>query len=219
MRKEIAVALITIIPACLTAVLGYLGGASSTDASKARSELAEKRLSYGQSQNPNFKELQYSNYGISLQAPRSWTVEDGPARLAGGEFSLVSRYEDTLGAIGMNFRLRPVQPNYVNNLAAQIENQLTTFKANFGTASASDVTISGLPAKVFEYEVPTGKRKMAARQYWLRVVPDVQLQILSANYTDAADRQQFWKDVEQIISSIIVATDVWALRYKKSPGT
>jgi hypothetical protein len=163
-RKEVAVALIGIIPACLTAILGYMTGASNTDANRARSELAEKRLRFAQSTNPNFKELEYPNYGISLRAPRSWTVEDGPARLAGGEFNLVSRYEDTRGAIGINFRLRPVQPNYVNDLAAQIENQRETFETNYGVVAVSDVAISGISGKLFEYQVPTGKRKMAARQ-------------------------------------------------------
>lgn len=127
MRKEVAVALIGIIPACLAAVLGYMKGSANTDSNRARTELAQKRLKFAQSENPNFKDLEYPNYGISLRAPRSWTVEDGPARLAGGEFNLVSRYEDTRGAIGINFRLRPVQPNYVNDLAAQIENQRDAF--------------------------------------------------------------------------------------------
>jgi hypothetical protein len=57
-----------------------------------------------------------------------------------------------------------------------------------------------------------------ARQYWIRVVPDVQLQILCANYTDAADTTAFWRDVDQIISSIVVAADVWQARYKNDPG-
>lgn len=86
------------------------------------------------------------------------------------------------------------------------------------SVSTSDVAISGISGKLFAYEVPTGKRKMAARQYWIRVIPDVQLQILCANYTDAADAPAFWKDVDQIVSSIIVAVDVWQTRYKSDLG-
>jgi hypothetical protein len=85
-------------------------GQKATDQNKARSELVSKRLSFARSVNPNFKELIYPNYGMSLLAPLAWTTEDGPARLAGGEFNLISRYEDTRAAIGINFRLRPVQP-------------------------------------------------------------------------------------------------------------
>ncbi len=160
----------------------------------------------------------YPNYGMSLLAPVSWTAEDSPARLAGGEFNLVSRYEDTRGAVGMNFRLRPVQPNYVNNISAQIENQLVTFERNYPGSTVEDVAISGLAGKLFTYEVPTGKRKMLVKLYWIRVVPDVQLQIQCAQYTDAVDAAEFWRDVDRVISSIVLAFDTWQSRYKKEKG-
>lgn len=218
MNQKIVLALIAIIPACLTALLGYLQGSRATDVYEVKSELASKRISFAQSKNPNFKELIYPNYGMSLIAPVSWTAEDSPARLAGGEFNLVSRYEDTRGAVGMNFRLRPVQPNYVNNIAAQIENQRDTFEKSFPGIKVEDITISGLAGKLFTYEVPTGKRKMLVRLYWIRVVPDVQLQIQCAQYTDAADVSEFWRDVDQVMSSIVLAFDTWQARYKKDKG-
>jgi hypothetical protein len=219
MNQKILIALIGIIPATLTAVLGYLQGSRSTEIHSVRSELAAKRISFSRGQNPNFKELVYPNYGLSLVAPLSWTAEDSPARLAGGEFNLVSRYEDTRGAVGMNFRLRPVQPNYVNNIAAQIENQRITFEKSFPGTTVSDIAISGLAGKLFTYEVPTGKRKMLVRLYWIRVVPEVQLQIQCAQYTDAADTAEFWRDVDQVMSSIVIAFDSWQARYKKDRGT
>lgn len=77
----------------------------------------------------------------------------------------------------MNFGLRPVQPNYVNNITAQIENQRETFEKSFPGTKVKDITISGLAGKLFMYEVPTGKLKMLVHLYWIRVVPDVQLQI------------------------------------------
>lgn len=218
MNQKIVLALIAIIPACLTAVLGYLQGSKSADVYEAKSELASKRISFSNSKNPNFKELIYLNYGMSLIAPVSWTAEDSPARLAGGEFNLVSRYEDTRGAVGMNFRLRPVQPNYINNIAAQIENQREAFEKSFPETKVEDITISGLAGKLFTYEVPTGKRKMLVRLYWIRVVPDVQLQIQCAQYTDAADFIEFWRDVDRVMSSIVLAFDTWQARYKKDKG-
>lgn len=218
MDQRIALALIAIIPACLTAILGYVQGLHSTDQHGAESELKNKRISFSYSKNPNYKELIYPNYGMSLLAPVSWTAEDSPARLAGGEFNLISRYEDTRGAVGMNFRLRPVQPNYVNNIVDQIENQRETLEKSFPGTKVADTTISGLAGKLFIYEVPTGKRKMLVRLYWIRVIPDVQLQIQCAQYTDAADVEEFWKHVDQIISSIVLAFDSWQTRYKKDKG-
>jgi hypothetical protein len=151
-----------------------------------------------------------------LTAPVSWTTEDSPARLAGGEFNLISRYEDTKGAIGMNFRLRPVQPNYINNITAQIENQRETFEKSFPGSTVADTTISGRSGKVLSYEIPTGKRKMLVRLYWIRLVADVQLQIQCAQYTDAADFIEFWRDVDQVVSSIIIAFDSWQDRSNKA---
>ena len=218
MNQRVLLALIAIIPACLTAALGYLQGTRSTDENVAKTELQSKRISFSFSKNPNFKELVYPNYGMSLLAPVSWTAEDSPARLAGGEFNLVSRYEDTRGAVGMNFRLRPVQPNYVNNIAAQIENQRETFERNYPGTKVEDITISGLAGKLFTYEIPTGKRKMLVRLYWIRVVPDVQLQVQCAQYTDAADFAEFWRDADQVMSSIVIAFDSWQARFKKEKG-
>jgi hypothetical protein len=218
MNQKVLLSLIAIIPACLTAVFGYLQGSRSTDENKAKTELQSKRISFAHSKNPNYKELVYPNYGMSLLAPVSWAAEDSPARLAGGEFNLISRYEDTRGAVGMNFRLRPVQPNYVNNIAAQIENQRETFERNYPGTKVEDITISGLAGKLFIYEIPTGKRKMLVRLYWIRVVPDVQLQIQCAQYTDAADSVEFWRDTDQIMNSIVIAFDSWQARFKNERG-
>jgi hypothetical protein len=215
MNQKVIIALIGIIPAVLTAVLGYMQGINSTEVNVTNSELVDKRISFQRSMNPGFKELVYPNYGLSLLTPVSWLAEDSPAVLAGGEFNLVSRYEDTQGAIGMNFRLRPVQPNYINNLAKQIENQLITFERNYPGATVEDVSISGLAGKMFKYEIPTGKRKMLVKLYWIRLVPDVQLQILCAQYTDAEDFDQFWRETDQVMSSIVIAFDSWQARYKK----
>ncbi len=219
MPQKILLALIAIIPACLTAVLGYVQGSNSSPENIAKAELQNKRISFSNSKNPNFKELIYPNYGMSLLAPVAWTAEDSPARLAGGEFNLVSRYEDTRGAVGMNFALRPVQPNYINNLAAQVDNMRETLERNFPGTRSEDFAISGLPGKMFTYELSTGKRRMAVRLYWIRLVPTVQLQIQCAQYTDAADAAEFWRDVDQVLASIVIAFDSWQARFKSDRGT
>lgn len=56
---------------------------------------------------------------------------------------------------------------------------------------------------------------MLVRLYWIRLVPDVQFQIQCAQYTDAADSKKFWMEVDQVISSIVIAFDSWQSRYKK----
>lgn len=216
MNQKILLALIGIIPATLTAGLGYFQGSKATDTKETVTELENKRFSFARSQNPNFKELIYPNYGMSLLAPISWTAEDSPARLAGGEFNLISRYEDTRGAVGMNLRLRPVQPNYINDIGSQIENQRIIFERNYPGTRVEDITISGLAGKLFTYEMPTGRRQMLVRLYWIRLVPDVQLQIQCAQYVDAADSVSFWRDVDQVISSIVIAFDAWQTRSKRA---
>ncbi|MCQ9377751.1 hypothetical protein [Methyloversatilis sp. XJ19-49] len=218
MNQKIVLAVIAIIPATLTALAGYSQGQKSSDSNKSLAELDSKKISLQASQNPNFKQLVYPNYGIMLNVPANWTAEDSPARLAGGEFNLVSRYEETKGSIGMNFRLRPVQPNYINDLPAQVENQRVTLEKNFGAVKVEDTTISGVQGKLFTYESATGKRKMLIKMYWVRVVPDVQLQILCAQYLDAADFNEFWMQATQAISSIVIAIDSWQARYKKDKG-
>lgn len=217
--QEVLIALVGIVPATLAAVFGYLQGRKSTDENAARNEIESKKLEFRRSLNPGFRELTYPNYGISLTVPVSWSIEDSPALLAGGEFNLVSRYEETAGAIGMNFRLRPVQPNYIKDISAQIENQIETFKKNFPGAEVKDITITGLAGKLFTYSVSTGKRKMLIRLYWIRLVPDVQFQIQCAQYEDAADFDKFWKETDQIIDSIVIAFDSWQSRYKKYIST
>lgn len=220
MRQRVLIALVGIVPACLTAILSagiaYSQGKQHNTFAEAKTELIDRRLELKSGPNPNFKALSYPNYGLSLFAPVGWTIEDGPARLAGGEFNLVSRYEDTKGAIGMNFRLRPVQPNYINDPASQVANQLDVFRKSDADAAATDVSISGVSGKLFTYTQSTGKRRMALRVYWVRLAPNVQLQILCAQYTDAADTQEFWRNVDQVISSIVIAADSWQQRYKTS---
>ena len=48
----------------------------------------------------------------------SWTLRTAPLGLVSEEFNLIQRSEDTKAAVGMNFRLRPVQPNYINDVGA-----------------------------------------------------------------------------------------------------
>lgn len=142
MSEEIIIAIVGIVPATLAAIFGYMQGVRSTDLNLAKTELKHRKLDFRRSVNPGFKELTYPNYGISLTVPVAWTIEDSPAVLAGGEFNLISRYEDTQGAIGMNFRLRPVQPNYINNISDQINNQIVTLEKNFPDSNVSDITIT-----------------------------------------------------------------------------
>lgn len=212
--NKIVIALIGIVPACLTSIFGYMEGKTRTDANIAYSEL-KGAINYKNSDNPSFKKLIYPNYGIYLLAPISWTIEDSPARLAGGEFNLIQRYEDTKGAIGMNFRLRPVQQNYINDIQSQISNQKEVFEKNSGATTVENITVSGQVGQVFTYEAATGQRRMRVKLYWLRLVPTVQLQIQCVQYTDATDSIEFWKNVDGIISSIVIASDSWQARYRE----
>lgn len=214
MKERVLIAIIGIIPASLGAVLGYFQGISHTEYNQAKYELDNKSLQIKNDQNPNFRRLSYPNYGISLNVPVAWIIEDAPAILAGGEFNLISRFEASKAAIGMNFRLRPVQRNYIADIQSQIKNQMEVYKKIDENAAVSDVSISALQGKMFAYKQKTGERLMDIKVYFIRLVPNVQMQITAAQYDDAGDKDQFWREADGVISSIVIATDSWQESYK-----
>jgi hypothetical protein len=57
MNQRVILALIAIIPAVLTAFLGYLQGQKTSDLESTKSELKNKNISFTGSKNPNNKEL------------------------------------------------------------------------------------------------------------------------------------------------------------------
>ena len=146
----------------------------------------------------------YANLGLGMLAPSAWTTEDFAARFAGGEFDLVKRYEDTKGIVGIKFRYRSIQKNYINDINAELDNQKDVWVKIDPNVSLEDTTINGKPAKVWKYKQSTGKRFGDIRWYWVRLIPEVKLEIICFVYTDSHDREEFWREVDDIIGSLVI---------------
>ena len=216
MSRKIARTCILMVLLCLSAMLGYLNGANSTDAHDAKNELTYRRAVLTRERSPDQHELFYPNLGLSLIAPKSWTTQDGPARLAGGEFNLVSRYEDDNRVVGMNFRLIPVPPAYIADWTAELKHERDFLEHAYPGASVEAVSIADLPATLFTYDVPDTKRIVHMRLYSTRLVPEVELQIRCGEYMGIPEAGEFWKSVDGIMESIVVASDNWQAKFARS---
>ncbi|MEQ1840234.1 MAG: hypothetical protein ABL994_07495 [Verrucomicrobiales bacterium] len=153
---------------------------------------------------PGFITHSYSSLCVGLMAPDAWSSEDAAVRFGGGDADLIKRYEDTKGTVGLKLRLRNVQKNYINDITTEVSNQFDVWKHIDPNVTVADTTVSGMPAKVFQYKQKTGQRVGDVRVYWLRIVPQVKLDILAFIYDDAPDKTEFWKEIDAIVSSILI---------------
>lgn len=208
------IAAIGVLPAIFTAYVGYNQGTKSTPQEITQTELDKKTFNLEDDLDAKFSRLDYPNYGISLSIPSSWQVEDGPALMAGGEFSVIKRYDEGKASIGLNFRLRPIQNNYIDHPEAQLRNQLAVYKKTYKSVSLDKTNISGIPANIFKFIAPAGGKSMDVRTYWVKLTPNAFLHITSAQYTDARDKDEFWEESDRIISSLVIATESWNDRYQ-----
>lgn len=207
-QAAILAALIAIVPSAVTGVIsGVVSYKSSVAAIKEEldpSALAKSRIIAQLPNRSGFARYVYPNLGLGLQTPAQWTTEDFAAKFAGGEFDVVKRYEDTKGIVGMKFRYRSVQKNYINDINAEINNQKHVWEKIDPKLSIEDTTINGKPAKVWKFHQRTGKRIGDIRWYWVRLIPEVKLEIICFIYTDSHDREEFWDEVDDIINSLVI---------------
>ncbi len=207
-QATVIVALITIVPAGVTGLIsGFVSYKNSVAAIKKELDpiaQTKQRIASQIPKRPGYTRYVYPNLGLGLQTPAQWTTEDFAAKFAGGEFDLVKRYEDTKGIVGMKFRYRSVQKNYINDINAEIDNQRHVWEKIDPNVSIEDTTINGKPAKVWKYNQTTGKRIGDIRWYWVRLIPEVKLEIISFIYTDSTDREEFWEEVDDIIHSLVI---------------
>ena len=167
-------------------------------------ERTRKRIDARLSPRAGYTKHVYPNLGIGLRAPAQWTTEDAAAKFAGGELDLVKRYEDTKGIIGIKFRYRSVQKNYINDIQAEIENQRDVWEKIDPDVVVEDTTIGGRPAKMWKYNQSTGERTGDIRWYWLRLIPQIKLEVICFIYTDSPDREEFWDQVGEIMASLVI---------------
>lgn len=207
-QAAVLAAIVAIVPAGISGVVsGVVSYRSSVAALKQELDpisQAQKRISAQLPGSTGYTKHVYPNLGLGLLAPSSWTTEDFAARFAGGEFDLVKRYEDTKGIVGIKFRYRGIQKNYINDINAELNNQKEVWIKIDPKLSLEDTAINGKPAKVWKYTQSTGKRHGDIRWYWVRLIPEVKLEIICFVYTDSHDREEFWREVDDVIASLVI---------------
>jgi hypothetical protein len=198
-QATLLAALIGVVPAAITGVVAYQA-ASGPSARSLQGNLKSKL-----SPRTGFTAKIYPRLGLAFMSPDGWAVDDAAVSLGGGEIDIVKRYETTRAAIGVKFRVRSVQPNYVDHHDVEIQNELDPLLKIDPTASATEVIIGGrVPATFIQYKKPTGQLVGDVRYWWIRLDPRVKLEIYSFVYTTSPDRDEFWKEVNEILSSVVV---------------
>lgn len=205
-RAMVIVALIGAIPALITGFVTWQVGKPKRVLAESSPNItdAEKRLDDSLRAPSGYQKRIYSNLGFGFIAPKAWQVEDFATRFGVADIDVIQRYTDEKAVIGVEYKLIPVQPNYVNDHATEVRNQTDVWEKIDPNIKVDDATISGFPAKRFAYTQPTGKRIGEIRRYWVRIVPEVKLQILCFTYMDAPDRNEYWSGAERIVDSTII---------------
>ena len=199
-QATLIAALLGAVPAVISGVVAYQAATSTKRVpggveSSIRETLPSK---------VGFSPRVYPRIGLGFIAPDGWVVDDAAVRLGGGEIDVVKRYEVTKAAVGVKFRIRSVQPNYVEHHETEVQNELDPLLKVDPDASAQEVMLGGRPATQIRYKKPTGNLVGDVRYYWIRLDPRVKLEILCFVYTTSEDRDEFWKEVDVILSSVVV---------------
>ena len=215
-QAMVLVALIGIVPALITGFVTWKVSKPSTKEMKEVVQVtdAERRLDDSLRATSGYQKRIYPQFGFGFIAPKAWQVEDYAARFGVADIDVIQRYTDEKAAIGVEFKLIPVQPNYVNDVVAEVGNQADVWRKIDPNLQIMDTTVSGFPAKRFDFTQATGKRRGQIRAYWIRIVPEVKLQIFCFTYTDEPDRDMFWKQAERIVESTIVDRELLERRRK-----
>jgi hypothetical protein len=193
-------ALIGAIPATLTGLIAYRAALPASG--RTFKSALEGRLS----PKAGFSARVYPRLGLAFMAPDSWIVDDAAVPLGGGEIDVVKRYETSKAAVGIKFRIRSVQGNYVSHHDAEIQNELDPLLKVDPGASAAEVLIGGRQAAtMIQYKKPTGLLFGDVRYWWIRLDPRVKLEIYGFIYTSSPDRVEFWSEVDDILSTLVVS--------------
>ena len=211
-QATIIAAAIAILPAVVTGlVTGYVTCTGSVAKIKEEIGLDDRvrqRIVSSLPTQAGLRKSAYSDFGFGFSSPSGWTVEDYATRFGVADIDVVQRYTDQKGAIGVEFKFIPVQPNYVNDFEAEVRNQSDVWQRIDPNLAVSDTTIAGIPAKRFEFKQATGKRMGDVQFHWVRLVPEVKLQILCFTYTDEPDRDAYWQEARRIVDSVIIDQQV-----------
>lgn len=207
-QAAVIAAALTVIPALITGITTSYVIYKSSIASAKEEILGERevreRIAKQLPIRTGYLKHVYPQYGVGFIAPTAWVKDDVPVHFGIPDIDIVQRYTDQKAAIGVEFKLAQVQINYVNDIVAEERNQKDVWEKNDPNIKVSDATINGRAAKMFNYTHSTGKRFGERRIYWVRLVPEIKLQIQGFTYTDEPDKQEFWKEFDKIVESVVI---------------
>lgn len=146
-RKRLYSAMAIVVALAVGAIAYVLANPQKTGL-----ELASDRLYSRLPERPGFRPRVYSQFGFGFLAPNAWQVEDMATPYGVPDIDVIQRYTEAKAAIGLEFRLIPVQPNYINDFVAEVNNQADVFRAIDPELKVVDTTIAGIPAKSFKYK-------------------------------------------------------------------
>jgi hypothetical protein len=202
-RKGFSIAIAVVVVVAAVSIVYF-----AVNPHKTRYELVQERLHLQPPERPGFRRHVYPHLAFGFLAPSSWQVEDQATPYGVPDIDVIQRYTDQKAAIGVEFRLIPVQPNYINDFEAEVRNQGDVLRKIDPNLEVADSTIAGIPAKSFRYSQKTGLRTGKIDRTWIRVAPEVKLQVVSFTYTDEPDRDAFHDEVRRIKESIVVDQDL-----------
>jgi hypothetical protein len=207
-QAAVIAAALTVIPALITGITTSYVTYKSSIATAKEEVLGERevreRIAKQLPIQPAYLKHVYPQYGVGFIAPTAWIKDDVPVHFGIPDIDIVQRYTDQKAAIGVEFKLVQVQSNYVNDIVAEVRNQKDVWEKNDPNIRVSDATINGREAKLFNYTHSTGKRFGERRIYWVRLVPEIKLQIQGFTYTDEPDKLEFWKEFDKIVESVVI---------------
>ncbi|QLH51080.1 MAG: hypothetical protein HWD57_15725 [Candidatus Accumulibacter cognatus] len=207
-QAAVIAAALAVVPALITGITtSYVTFQSSI--TKAKEEVLgerdiRERLAKQLPIRPGYAKHVYPQYGIGFIAPTAWIKDDAPVHYGIPDIDIVQRYTDQKAAIGVEFKLTQVQSNYVNDIVAEVRNQKDVWEKNDPKITVTDATLNGREAKLFHYTHSTGKRIGERRVYWVRLVPEIKLQLQGFTYTDEPDREEFWREFDRIVESTVI---------------
>jgi len=201
-QATVIAALIAIIPAIITA---FAAVKLKPDKSlrEYNQELSEKIIVRIEDR-PGYNKYVYPAMCLGFSLPSSWTIEDAAAKFSGGELNLVKRYEETKGSIGIVFRLRPVQKNYINDPIAEVNNYLDALRKIDSTVEVYDDVFSGFSAKTFHYKQKTGEKYADIRMSLINILPQVRLSMFAFSRLQSSDYNEYWDEYKILKHSIVL---------------
>ena len=219
-QAAVLAALIPVMPPAVAGIAAFLGAqlAKPKVVVVDREAAVRDRIAARLGSRPSYTSAIYAAYGFGVLIPTGWTNADALTRVGTGQVNLIHSYTETNASLGVELKLNPVLPKYANDFNSEVANQTSPWKENYQEFQLRDGTLAARPAKVFSFVAKFNDGLIENRVYWIRLTPNIKLQVWCTFKAQAPNRDQYWAEVEVILQSIIVDDEMLkpALEYARS---